>query len=93
MGIENLHLIFENQKDLLEIALSILNDRLIDHTKQENFDECLASIIQFYNKQDQINAYNEAIANASNKGFLEKYNEYLKLKEGSVKIIRKENTI
>ena len=70
-----------------------MNDRMIDHTKQANFDECLDAIIEFYKKQDQINAYNEALSNASNNRFFEKYNEYLKLKEGSVKIIRKENTI
>lgn len=93
LGIENLHTILEIQPELLNLAQTIINDRMIDHTKQENFDECLDAIIEFYKKQDQINAYNEALANASNNRFLEKYNEYLKLKEGSVKIIRKENTI
>ena len=83
----------EIQPELLNLAQTIINDRMIDHTKQENFDECLDAIIEFYKKQDQINAYNEALANASNNRFLEKYNEYLKLKEGSDKIIRKENTI
>lgn len=93
IGIENLHLIFENQPELLDLSLRILNDKLIDHTKLENFEECLKAITDFYKKQDQIDAYNEAISNASSNKFYEKSDEYIKLKEESVKIIRKENTI
>ena len=91
LGIENLHLIFENQPELLEFTLNILNDRLIDHTKSDNFEECLNTIVQFYKKQDQINAYNEAVLNASSNKFFEKTNEFVKLKEESIKIVRKEN--
>ncbi len=91
LGVENVHLIFENQPELLEFTLNILNDRLIDHTKSDNFEECLETIVQFYKKQDQINAYNEAVLNASSNKFFEKTNEFVKLKEESIKIVRKEN--
>ena len=89
LGIENLHLIFENNKELLDLALEIVNDRLIDHTTQSNFDECLKAIIEFDKKQSQIRAYNEIIANSKSKEFLEKFDEYMKLKDDSVKIIIK----
>ena len=89
LGIENLHLIFENNKELLDLALEIVNDRLIDHTTQSNFDECLKAIIEFDRKQSQIRAYNEIIANSKSKEFLEKFDEYMKLKDDSVKIIIK----
>lgn len=89
LGIENLHLIFENNKELLDLSLEIVNDRLIDHTTQSNFDECLKAIIEFDKKQSQIRAYNEIIANSKSKEFLEKFDEYMKLKDDSVKIIIK----
>ena len=89
LGIENLHLIFENNKELLDLALEIVNDRLIDHTTQSNFDECLKAIIEFDKKQSQIRVYNEIIANSKSKEFLEKFDEYMKLKDDSVKIIIK----
>lgn len=89
LGIENLHLIFENNKELLDLALEIVNDRLIDHTTQSNFDECLKAIIEFDKKQSQIRAYNEIITNSKSKEFLEKFDEYMKLKDDSVKIIIK----
>lgn len=93
LGVEKLHIILQNQPELLDLALNILNDRMIDHTKSENFDECLATIVQFYKKQDQINAYNEAVLNASSNKFYEKSNEFVKLKEETIKIVRKENDI
>ena len=93
LGVENLHLIFEHQKELLDLAMNILNDRMIDHTKSDNFDECLQTIVQFYQMQDQINAYNEAVLNASSNKFFEKTNEFVKLKEETIKIVRKENDI
>lgn len=93
LGVENLHIILENQPELLDLALSILNDRMIDHTKSDNFDECLNTIVQFYKKQDQINAYNEAVLNTSSNKFYEKTNKFVKLKEETIKIVRKENDI
>lgn len=93
LGVENLESVFENQKELLDLATSILNDRMIDHTKSDNFDECLGTIVQFYKKQDQINAYNEAVLNTSSNKFYEKTNEFVKLKEETIKIVRKENDI
>ena len=93
LGIENLYIILENSKELLDLAIEIVQNRFINVTLQENFDECLNAIIEFYKKQDQINAYNEAILSTSSNKFYEKSDEYIKLKEESIKIVRKENNI
>lgn len=93
LGIENLHLIFENNKDLLDLSLQIVNDRLIDHTTQSNFDECLNAIVDFDRRQSQIRAYNEIIANSKSNKFLEKFDEYMKLKDDSIKIVIKEDNL
>ena len=93
LGIENLYIILENSKELLDMAIEIVQNRFINVTLQENFDECLNAIIEFYKKQDQINAYNEAILSTSSNKFYEKSDEYIKLKEESIKIVRKENNI
>lgn len=93
LGVENLHIILETQPELLNLATEILNDRMIDHTKNDNFEECLGTIVQFYKKQDQINAYNEAVLNTSSNKFYEKTNKFVKLKEETIKIVRKENNI
>lgn len=91
LGIENLHLIFKNNTELLKLSLEIVNDCLIDHTTKSNFDECLKAIIDFDHQQSKIRAYNDAIANSKSNDFLEKFDEYMKLKDNTVKIIKKNN--
>ena len=93
LGIENLHLMFENNIELLDLALQIVNDRLIDHTTQNNFDECLNAIIDFDRRQNEIRAYNEIIANSRSNKFFEKFDEYKKLKDDSIKIVVKDDHI
>lgn len=84
LNAQNLSELLSLDEHLKEVAQKILDDKFIDVTKKENFDECLNTIVQFYKRQDNAIIYNRISAEGINSA-----DELVKARD--VKIIRKED--
>lgn len=90
LGEELLYECLKNKPESLQLAKKIIEDKFIDSSSDQLFNDCLHIIDDYFKKVDNASLYNAMIYSQTNEEIKKNVDEFLKISKEQKKIVNKE---